>query len=152
MFRQSSFLNKARALAETRLSSPATYSVFADGADTDGVGVGDALGDADGEDVAFDDGVDFGEADDDGLGEDEASGLITALVTPVSCRAPAAWPLPPDLLGFGLELDDGLDDGVDFGFGFELDDGDGVGVVVGRGVVGPVGELEAAAGNPEPAG
>jgi hypothetical protein len=55
--------------------------VFAE--ECDGLGVGDVLGDAlplgdaDGEDLALD------EADGDGFGDAAASGLITALVTPV---------------------------------------------------------------------
>lgn len=142
-------------MAETKLSEPATYMVFADGADTVGVGVGDPLvlgdGDAFGDDVAFD------EAEDDGFGEaeDEAFGLATAPVALVSWRAPAAWPVPPDLLALGLGLDDAFDvdlgDEEALGDDFALDGEDGVGVGVGRGA-GVVGVLAAAAGKPVPAG
>lgn len=114
-----------------------------------------ALGDAYGEALAFGeadgDGVldAFGEAEDDGLGEAEAADLTT----PVSWRAPSAWPVPPDLLAFELALDDGLDAGVDDDLalgddeGLGLDDGVGVGIGAGR-----LGVLDAAAGSPAPAG
>jgi len=115
------------------LWSPATYSVFAAGVDVGGVGVGEALGDADG------DAEDFGDVE--GLGE-------------VSSRAPETCPVPPDLLVEGDALGDaldecfGLDDGDDELFGDNV--GVGVGVSVGVGV--DVGTDVADCGSPVPAG
>src|SRR5215469_16039075 len=135
------------------LWSPATYKVFKLAGGADGVGVGVPLawgeGDDDGDDEAF--GDDLGEGDDVGFGDAAASGWAAMPFAAVSSRAPEACPVPPDLVGLGLELE--VDLGVDLGVddGFPLDDGFGVGVGVGVGT-GVVGVLDAAPGKPAPAG
>src|SRR5712691_5027078 len=129
---QLSFLNSASAGLVTLLWSPATVSRLV-GLDGVGVGVAVGVGEAEPDGVGVADevgfGVDeaFGEVE--GVGEDDASAIGSA---------PAACPLPPDLLGDDL----GDADPVGAGLGDPVGSGDGIGVGT---VVG------AAAGNPAPA-